>query len=80
MPIKFAKNGVNSSFSGSKSFSKRDEKIMKHATKEPIFSFFLTKKTLKFGTTFLKMFWKMFKITIKKKYKKKSFFLCDIGW
>ena len=52
MPIKFTKNGVESSFSGSEKFFKKGWKKIKHATKEPFFSLFLQKKHLSFGTQF----------------------------
>ena len=59
MPIKFTKNGVESSFSGSEKFFKKGWKKIKHATKEPFFSLFLQKKTFKFlDTIFFKLFLK----------------------
>ena len=51
MPIKFTKNGVESSFSGSEKFFKKGWKKIQHATKEHFFSLFLQKKTLKFLDT-----------------------------
>ena len=47
MPIKFTKNGVESSLSGSEKFFKTGWKKIKHSTKEPLFSLFLQKKKFK---------------------------------
>ena len=47
MPIKLTKNGVDSLFSGSEKNSKRREKKIKHATKEPFSSLSLQKKTFR---------------------------------
>ena len=41
MPIKLTKNGVDFSFSGSETLSKREEKKIKHATKKPFSSILL---------------------------------------
>ena len=67
MLIKFTKNGVDSLFSGSEKFFKKEWKKIKHGTKEPYFSLFLQKKHWSFGTTFFKLFWKGVQ-NLKKKY------------
>ena len=59
MPIKFTKNGVESSFSGSEKFFKKGWKKIQHATKEPFFSLFLQKKNINvLRHNFLKLFLK----------------------
>ena len=63
MPIKFTKNGVKSSFSGSEKFFQKGWKKIQHATKDPLFSLFLQKKNIKvLGHNFLNGLWKVFKI------------------
>jgi len=51
MPIKFTKNGVESSLLGGEKFFKTGWKKIKHSKKEPFFSLFLQKKKKKIGDT-----------------------------